>query len=163
MGWRSDLDIIMSQESLLNDFPIISEAMKRIGEQDFIENIVFQWCIYLLIPSHHLKKNEAHALFYENLLTEPDNEVVGLFNYLNRPFKQHDLHKVLKKTSSTNFLERDFNKDRYHLLNSWKDEFSAKQIQRANQILAAFGLDDIYDKNGYPTGVQVFRDERKKQ
>ena len=26
------------------------------------------------------------------------------------------------------------------------------------KILAEFGIDDIYDKSGYPTGAQVFRD-----
>ena len=158
LGNRNDFDIITSQESLLNDFPIISNVMKRIDKQDFVENIVFQWCIYQLIPSHHLKRNEVHALYYENLLTEPDNEAVRLFHYLNKPFDQHKLHKAIKKPSITNFLGRDFNKDQTYLLNSWKDYFSAKQIRRTNYILATFGLENIYDKDGYPTGAQVFSD-----
>ena len=158
LGNRSEFDIITSQESLLNDFPIICDVMKRIDPQDFSENIVFLWCIYHFVPSHHLKKNETYALFYENLLTNPDGEIVRLFNYLNKPFNQRKLHRVMRKPSSTNFLGRDFNRYQSRLLNSWKDEFSTKQIQRAGYILAEFGIDDIYDKSGYPTGAQVFRD-----
>ncbi len=165
LGWgkealsnRSELDIIVSQRSLLNDFPIIREVLKRIDPQDFVDTIVCQWCICHLIPSYHLEKHEAYALFYETLLTDPANEVGRLFHYLNRPFNQYKVHKAMSQASSTNFLGREFNKDHSHLLNSWKAIFSTRQIQRANYILAAFGLDAIYDRNGYPTGSQVFED-----
>jgi hypothetical protein len=158
LGNRSDLDVIMSQESLLNDFPIISDVIERIDPQDFVQRIVFQWCIFHLIPSHHLKKHEAYALFYENLIIDQDNELIKLFHYLNKLFDRNMLGEAMRKSSSTNFLCRDFNKEQSQLLNSWKDEFSTQQIQSADYILAAFGLNDIYDKNGYPTGAHLFRD-----
>ena len=158
-GSRSDLDIILSQQSLLKDFPLISDVMKQIKHSDFVEKIVFQWCIFHFIPIQQLTKDEAHTLFYENLLNDPDNEVARLFQYLSKPFDNSKLRKAMKTTSSTNFLGRDFNEDQSRLKNSWMEEFSTKQIQRANYILAAFGLDDIYDKDGYPTSSQVFRDQ----
>lgn len=158
LGKRNDFDIMTSQESLLDDFPIIGDLMKWIDPQDSLEKIVFQWCIYYLIPSHHLKKHEVCCLFYENLLIDPDNEIVRLFRYLNIPLNKHRLHKSMKKSSGTNFIGRDFNKDQSFLLNSWKDEFSIKQLRRAGYILEAFGLHDIYDKNGYPRGAQLFKE-----
>ena len=165
LGWgkdvssnRSDFDIITSQESLLRDFPAISDIMKKINPKDFIDNIIFQWCIYHFVPLHHLKSHEAYVLFYENLLIDPDNELIKLFHYLNKPFNRQKLHKVMKKPSSTNLLRRKVIKDQSHLLNGWKDNYSAQQIKRANYILAAFGLDHIYDKNGYPVSNQIFKD-----
>ena len=132
--------------------------MKWVDTNDLIERIVFQWCIYHFTPSNQLKKNEAYPLFYETLLTEPENESTRLFHYLNRPFNQKKVGKIMKKSSKTNFLERDFHKNQSQLLNSWKDTFSARQIQRADSILASFGLDNLYDKNGYPTGAPLFKD-----
>ena len=37
LGHRSDFDIITSQESLMNDFPIIRDVMKRVDLQDYVE------------------------------------------------------------------------------------------------------------------------------
>jgi hypothetical protein len=68
------------------------------------------------------------------------------------------LIKLKKISSSTNFQARNFYKDQSNLLTGWKNEFSIDKIRRANYILEAFELNDLYDKNGYPTGVQFFRD-----
>jgi len=161
MKWDNDafsfFNVIKSQELLSKDFPIISDVLKRIDQQDIIENMVFQWCVNLLVPSEHLKNNDAYALYYESLLTNFDDEVVKLFHYIDKPFKMIRLKNKMVRASSTNFQKRDFNQEKFSLLNSWKDEYSLKQIQRANYILEAFGLDDIYDNNGYPTGAQIFR------
>jgi hypothetical protein len=158
LGNRSDVDIITSQRSLLNDFPIIDDVMKRIDLQDVVENIIFEWSIYHLIPSQHLKTNEAYTLFFESLLTNFGNESIRLFQYLDTPFNPDKLLKTKRKSSSTNVLGRDFNKDQPRLLAGWRDEFSTKQIQRADYILSAFELNDIYDKKGYPTGAPFFGD-----
>ena len=93
----------------MRDFPVIADVMKRIDPQDFVENMVFQWCIHYLVPSHHLTTDQAYALFYERLLCDSDTEITGLFQYLNRPFDPCKLGKVMKHSSSTNFLGRDFN------------------------------------------------------
>ncbi len=154
LGSRNDFDVITSQESLLKDFPIIREVMKETNREDFIQNIIFQWCIYHLIPSEHLKKHDAYALYYENLLTDSDNEITKLFYYLDQPFNKERLKDKMGKASSTNFQQRNFSQN--NTLNNWKEEFSTKQIERANYILAAFGLDHIYDNNGFPTGAQIF-------
>jgi len=155
LGNRSDFDIITSQESLLKDFPIISEVMKKISREDFIENIVFQWCIYHLVPSEQLKKHDAYALYYENLITDSNNEIEKLFHYLDKPFNEEKVTNEIGKASSTNFQKRIIGQS--NTLYSWKEEFSIKQIQRANYILAAFGLDNIYDNDGLPTGAHIFK------
>ena len=162
LGWgkrslsnKNDLEIILSQHSLLEDFPIIGEIKERINEDDFVESIAFLWCINHLVPIGHLKKNQAHVLFYENLLTDPNNEMAKLFDYLERPFDLHELQKTMKKSSSTNFLKRDFHSDKSRLFDGWKSEFSKAQIQNVNSILSVCGLGDLYDEDGYPTGVPV--------
>jgi len=152
------IDSVLSQEALLRDFPVIADVRKWIDPQDLVENSVFLWCVVHLVPSLHLKKNETHVLFYENLLTEPAQEISSLFQYLNLPFSPDILPQILSRPSWTNWLRRDVKQDRPSLLNSWKDEFSARQQRKAHAILAAFALDPLYDKDGLPTGNPFFRE-----
>ena len=158
IGSRSDFDIITSQKELSNDFPIIKDVMGLIDRQDLFETLLFEWCVYHLVPFRHLSKNDAYPLFYEKLLTNPTNEVGSLFRYLNKPIDADASHKSILASSGTNFLDRDYGRDQARLLNSWKDDFSASQIRRADYILSAFGLNGIYDKNGLPTDTQLFGD-----
>jgi len=154
-GARSDLDIILSQKSLLDDFPVIGDTLKQIGQQDFLDRIVLQWCIYHAVPAAQLGSGDTYQLHYENLLTNFDDETSALFHYLGRPLDSEKPNKARAQASSTNFLERDLGKDAPLLLNSWSSEFSTKQIKRARYILSAFGLDDIYDEKGHPSGKQI--------
>lgn len=161
LGERGDFEIITSQKALLDDFPVIGEVMKQIDQNDFFERTVFEWGVYHLVPATHLKKNEAYPLFYENLLIDPEPEITRLFQHLKKPMPApHELSKVMKNSSSTNFLGRDFSQGRAQVLDGWKSAFTSEQIRRASEILSAFGLDGLYDENGRPTGADVFRDSR---
>jgi len=88
---------------------------------------------------------------------DPAQELAKLFRYLHKPFSQRILPQLLNKPSWTNWLARDFNTEHASLLNAWQTEFSPQQQQKAAAILAAFALDQLYDKNGLPTGIQFFR------
>jgi hypothetical protein len=161
-GERSDFEIITSQKPLLNDFPVIAEVMKQIDQNDFFEKTVFEWGVYHLVPATQLKKGEAYALFYENLLIDQESEATRVFAYLNKPVAdQNALSQAMKSSSSTNFLGRDFSQGRAQVLDGWKSSFTSEQIRRAGEILAALGMDGLYDENGYPTGAEVFRGSRE--
>ncbi|MEM8861679.1 MAG: sulfotransferase domain-containing protein, partial [Chloroflexota bacterium] len=155
LGTRSDFDIITSQEALIEDFPVVGEVMQDIDRTDLIQNVVFQWCIYHLVPAKQLKKQDAYALYYENLIADADNEIAKLFNYLDKPFDKELLKSRMDKTSSTNFQKRNFSRD--NTVNSWKGEFSPEQIETTNHIVSAFGLDDLYDSDGFPTGTPLLK------
>lgn len=155
-GSRNDFDIITSQQALLQDFPIVQEAMKKIDHTDFVENIVFQWCLYNFIPAKQLKETEAHTIFYENLLLNPQTEIRKLFYYLGRPCDMNKLNSKINNPSRTNFNQRDITSDRTKMLNNWKSEFSTRQIKRAYYILTLFGMSDLYDENGYPSSPSLF-------
>jgi len=156
-GKRSDLEIILSQDLLLDHFPVIAETYKTIDPHDFVERVVFQWCVFHLVPFCQLKKDEAYVLFYENLLIDPGRETEGLFQYLNMTVNRDALKKTMRESSSTNFVGRDFEKDSSQLLSSWKNDFTAHQIQRTHEILRSFDLDDIYGKDGHPANRQLLR------
>lgn len=152
-GPTSDFDVISSQEALLEDFPVVREALEAIDADSFLDRIVFQWAVFLRVPCEQLRATGAYALFYENLLTEPDAEIERLFRFLGKPYDADGMRRTLKRSSSTNFLDRDFRRDRCRLLDGWTQAFSRAEIRRANDILSVFGLDCVYDERGRPTGA----------
>lgn len=158
LGWgRRSLEIILSQEPLHHDFPFIDEVFRRTHPRSFAEKIVFQWCVYYVVPLHHLRSGEAHVAFYEGLILDPDEELQQLTRYLGRSIDEVGVRSALLAPSSTNFLRRNFASDKCGLVNSWLQAFSKDEIRRANDILVQFGLDELYDAEGFPAMRPVFR------
>lgn len=151
--WVSEeyLDDILSKTSLLRDFPIITKVFKQIDSNDYVQNFVFRWCVFNLVPLTHLDLNKAYILFYENLVTDFKNEATSLFKYLREPLNLEDLEKIFTFPSSTNFNNRNFKKDKSELINNWKYEYSTKQIEVTKTILEAFDLNYLYDSKDRPT------------
>lgn len=158
LGWgryesvgQDDLEIILSQEPLHHDFPLIDEVFRRTQPRSFAERVVFQWCVYYLVPLHHLRFGEAHATFYEGLILNPDDELQQLTRYLGKSIDAVGMSAALSAPSSTNFLQRDFASDKHALVNGWQQAFSKdRDSARERDILVQFGLDELYDAEGLP-------------
>jgi Sulfotransferase family len=163
LGWgryesigQDDLEIILSQQAVHHDFPLIDEVLSRTQPRSFAERVVFHWCVYYLVPLHHLRSGEAHVTFYEGLILNPDHEVQELMRYLGKSIDAVGVSSALSAPSSTNFLERNFALDRQALVSGWRQAFSKDEIRRANDILVQFGLDEFYDAEGLPALRPVF-------
>ena len=152
-GQQTDLDIITSQQNLLDDFPIVGQAVAKINRDDLLDRIIFEWCVLHLVPFRQFAPGELFVLVYENLLLQPEGEIQRLFSYLNTPVNWDKMRLVLAAASHTNFLNRDIARQRTKLLSGWKNTFSTRQIEQANRILGLFALDDLYDEEGYPSGI----------
>jgi hypothetical protein len=151
LGRRSDFAIITSQHRLLEDFPAIGTIAGQINPDEFVDNVIFLWGVFHLVPFRHLRQSEFHCLFYEYLLTRPEEECEKLFTYLGKPYSWNEVRDAVARQSSTNFHERDLIVDKKSLLEGWKEEFSAAEINRAYEILALFGLDSMYGADGMPS------------
>ena len=151
LGEQSDFEIITSQHRLLKDFPELQAIAKQIDPNKFLDNVIFLWGIFHIVPLRQLQQNEMYCLFYEHLLTQPIKECEKLFDYLHKPFSWEQVKKSVTHESSTNFQKRNLSQDKHLLLNGWKKEFSNEDIHRAGGILSMFGLDTIYDVNGCPS------------
>ena len=152
-GQRTDLEIITSQLNLLDDFPIVSQALAQMNRDDSFERIIFEWCVLHLVPFRQFAPGELFVLVYENLILQPEAEIERLFSYLKTSINWEKMRAALPAASSTNFLKRDIAKERTQLLTGWRNTFSDKQIEQANRILQIFALDDLYDEDGYPSGI----------
>lgn len=83
-GDRLELDVILEQEPLLADFPMIRRVLPRVDRSNAFERLVFQWCLLHLVPLRQLRDGEAHVLSYEDLVPEPDTTIESLASYLHR-------------------------------------------------------------------------------
>ncbi len=159
LGWgyvpgseRTDLDAILDQPALCAAFPLIDEVRAQIDDNDPFQRLILEWAILHYVPIRHFDRGELYVVHYESLLLHFEDEIERLFRFLgiSRPHALHSDDHPSRNASSTNWLKRDFRGDKRVLISEWKSMFSREQMTRANRILAAFSLDNVYDGDGLP-------------
>jgi len=140
-GWHRDCEVMLSQKPLIDAFPVIGKAAKRVDIENELQRIVFQWCVMHYVPLQQLQPGEYLTVFYEDLVLNPQREFEILFQYLRVPFKPNRLASVLCKPSMTH--QRAPVNPRGHLTR-WRQAFTSRQIEQASSILSMFGLDHLY-------------------
>ena len=150
-GERSELDVILDQRELLDDFPLVRAALADVDRSDAFERVVFQWCILHLVPFRQLETGQAHLVFYEELIRDPTGTVRRLSDYLGADIAGPTFDRALAANTATDFLGRGSGADRQGLLDEWRTVLSRRQVERGREILRAFGLDQLYDEAGSPS------------
>jgi len=142
-GNRREIDIILQQHDLINDYPEIDAYSNQIDLTNPFEYLMLQWCILNYIPLKQRMGAEFHTTFYENYLLEPEKELRSLYQYVGIKMDKNVLD-ALDKPSRTAYKRRDFtialNLPRGH-------------IDRGLEILNMFGLDNLYDENLLPNSL----------
>jgi hypothetical protein len=140
-GRTNDFEVIMTQPELLADFPILEDVGRRIDRHDHLQRIIFQWCVFHLVPFTQFKAGELNVLFYENLVVHPERETEKLFRQLGRPYDRARISAAMQKPSRTT---KSLEADPRRLLAGWRDVLDVDQIRAATSILEMFGLDRLY-------------------
>ena len=88
--WVNDPMTLFNQLDLRNDYlyayeDIIFDTVKM---NSFILNQILIWAIIHFIPFRQFNSEEIHLLFYENILTNPIEELSRLTNYIDKKFDQ---------------------------------------------------------------------------
>jgi len=142
LGWRDNLSGTMEQEELVEDFLGPVEAEVRAARDDF-ERHVFLWCIENYVPLRQFRPGEIHLAFYENFLARPEDEVRRLLTFLSESFDGH-VYRALRRPSP---LSR---KGESPSMDAWRRSVTDSRLERAIEILALFGLDDVYGAEALP-------------
>ena len=101
------------------------------------------------MPLKQLRPEEVHIVFYENMVREPASEVQKLFAYLGKQPEGIDIERLklpsltARKTSSAAWTGED-------RVDAWRRKVTEAQRQRAQEIVAQFGLDRIYGDGPMP-------------
>jgi hypothetical protein len=157
LGWgqvagenRLEVDVILAQEALLADFPVISQAARAFDHSDPFERSMFQWAVAHMVPLRQLGAGAAHILHYEDMIRTPDDTVDELASYLGLRIVGPGRQRALAANTPTDFLGRGSDADRVELLREFRTVLSPRQLERGHEILASLGMDDLYDTHGLP-------------
>lgn len=157
LGWgrgtaakSGDFEEVIGQAELLADYPLVANGLARISPADYFEKSIFLWGILHYVPFRQLVSQDCLFVFYENLVLKPEEELGRIFSHLNRPFDFPSLRHKIRAPSKTNYHDKDFSVAPESLIQGWKKEFSKEEISRSLEILDIFGLNRLYDENGFP-------------
>ncbi|HET7480026.1 MAG TPA: sulfotransferase [Rubrobacteraceae bacterium] len=143
LGWRDNLSETMRQEDLVEDFLRPMEGGIRSAKTPF-ERHLFLWCVDNYVPLMQLSQNEAHLVFYENLVARPEEEIPRLFDALGVDLDE----RVYEKMKRPSPLSR--NTSMRQPPDDWRERIDRNQLRRALEILALFGLDRVYGEDSMP-------------
>lgn len=141
LGWRDNLDEILTQKELLEDFLEPFEAEIRNARTPF-ERHVFLWCIENYVPLMQFGPGEVHVSFYENLRLRPEEELRRLFAFLGEEFDT----EILRKADHPSALSRGI----VPPVGAWRRSLGGGQVRRAMEILDPFGLGGMYGEDSMP-------------
>lgn len=163
LGWgkvadeaRSEVDVILAQEELLEDFPVVERVAAAVDRSDPFERSMFQWAVAHLVPLRQLDARAAHVMHYEDMILRPDESVDALATYLGIRVGGPGRDRALAANTETDFLGRGAKADRLALLGEFRAVLSQRQVDRGREILASLGVDDLYDADGLPAGGARF-------
>jgi hypothetical protein len=152
-GSTRELDVILGHGELHEDFPIVADAMRHVDRSSVFECAVAEWCVLHLVPLAQLAPSSARFVHFEALVAEPERTFLPLAMYLGIDVDEAALERVFNTSSFTDSLNRGQQVNREQRLANWKKDVSPAQADRGNEILASFGLGEIYDGDGRPLGL----------
>jgi hypothetical protein len=143
LGWKDNLGETMAQEDLVEDFLLPMEAEIRAARDEFDRHL-FLWCIDNYVPLRQFARGEIHLVFYEDLLENPEDGLRSLFGFLGEDLDD----RVYDKLGRPSPLSR---RDApLPSVDGWRAHVGARQLERAREILALFGLDRVYSEGSMP-------------
>jgi len=150
---QPDLKAFLAQEELMEDFlnPFREEIE---AAQTTFEKLVFRWCIENYVPLKQFKKGEIHLAFYENFCEKPEFEIDRLFSFLGKSYDEA-VFTSLRKPSPVSREESAIISGG-SLIDSWREQITDEQIQRAVEILSLFGLERIYSQDSMPNVEEAY-------
>jgi hypothetical protein len=153
LGIRTDIEVCLSQEELMEDFLGPFRMNIDNAESEF-EQHVFFWCMQYYVPLKQFKHGEIHLCFYENLCENPHEEIERLFVFLSRRFSKKVLCTL--RTPSTVSRKDSAIVKGTSLIDSWRTHITDQDLEKALDILSIFGLDEIYSDDSMPNVTAAY-------
>lgn len=152
LGWDDVREDYLSQPDLIEDHLAPYANAIRAAKTDF-EVHVFTWCVENYIPFRQFGPGDVHVAFYENFCVDPVRELDRLFGFLGRPYDERIFARLTRSAVSGRAVgrQRPTAVMSVEALNEpWRRQLSQAEIDRAREIVASFGMDRIYDRDGLP-------------
>lgn len=147
-GWGTHLNEFLEQPDLMADHLAPFEGILRSAETDFDKHIIL-WCVENYVPLKQFAPGEVYVAFYERLCLDPDVEFARLFKFLS--LELTDKHRAAFIRPSAMSRAASPIKTGQSLIDTWRRDLSDEQVERASNVLAAFGLSRIYGADSMPS------------
>ena len=125
-------------------------------------NQILIWSIINSIPLRQFDPDDIHLLFYENVVTNPIDEINAIWRHI-KPSRQEKAPGVDEKLVRTPSRVSDNKKDALSSetrVSGWKDKLDGSVIDEGMNILARFGLEKLYGDDSMPN-IDVIHEIRK--
>jgi hypothetical protein len=149
LGWATDHDIepFLSQPQLMEDFLGPYSDLIR-GARSSEEKHAVIWSVSNLVPLKQFNSNEWKVVYYENLCTQPEIELPGIFEAIGYQYSGlvvTSRNQPSQTTRSASAVVAGTNK-----IENWKNKLSRSQIDNVLRVVQAFGLGHMYDDSTLP-------------
>jgi hypothetical protein len=152
LGWDDVREDYLGQPELIEDHLAPYVNAIRDAKAGF-EQHVFTWCVENYIPFRQFGPGEMHVAFYENFCVDPVRELDRMFGFLGRPYDERVFARLTRSAVSGRTLGRQRSTavmSAEALNEPWRRQLSQAEVDRAREIVASFGMDRIYDRDGLP-------------
>lgn len=136
------------------DFGVDPELFDRFWSNAF-EQTMLLWCANNIFVTRLMSDHRFFVIHFEDLFSNDARSVHDLFAFLGQRYSKECL-RVLERPSSTTRLSGRYQGSKTaHVKTYWSRSVSSTQLRVGRQILKAFGLDQLYDRQGRPTGSRT--------
>lgn len=147
LGWKTHLSDFTCQPDLVEDHLLPYLDVIESAHDDFERHIVL-WCVENLVPLRQFSAGEIHVCFYEHLCTQPEREARALTTYLRREFRPSMLDGLGRPSALSKQHSAIVNGG--NVLDAWCKRITPSQVERAIELLEAFGMDRLYGEGTLP-------------
>ena len=149
LGWATDHDIepFLSQPQLMEDFLGPYSDLIRSARSSEEKHAVI-WSVSNLVPLKQFSSEELRVVYYENLCTQPEIELPGIFEAIGYQYSGlvvTSRNQPSQTTRSASAVVAGTNK-----IENWKNKLSRSQIDNVLRVVQAFGLGHMYDDSTLP-------------
>lgn len=153
-GWRGDVEALLRQQPLMNDF-LAPHRDAIAGAADAFERALFIWCVETLVPLTQLRPGDVHLMFYEHLVRDTEGELRRLFAFIGREFDPAVLRQARRPSLTTRRNSRVAAGDPPTLTDAAGTRDARRRRERTREITRRFGLDTLYTEDGLPNAARA--------
>jgi hypothetical protein len=154
LGWATDSDIepFLSQPELLEDhlepYLDLIRSAANIEEKHAVI-----WSVCNLVPLRQFHPGELKIVYYENLCTQPEIELPGIFEAIGYRYSgapATSINQPSQTTRGASAVVAGTNK-----IGSWKRKLSRSQIDNILRVVRGFDLDHLYRDSTLPCDPRI--------
>jgi hypothetical protein len=147
MGWPAEPAAFLDQPALVETHLSPFRGLLSDTHEEFARHVLM-WCVEYYVPLLDLAEREAHVVFYEDLVESPVETLTPLLHMLEIPVRKALRRSVTRPSTTSRKQSAVMTGDAP--LKAWLRDVTEDEVKLGLEMLAAFGLDEIYSEGHLP-------------